>query len=282
MRLHMLPEVKSVGKASPRFRGRRSANHLNNDDIRLSIRLLRSGKIAVVVAGGRRWSESAISEFSSGIPGCDGVWWQSDISESRLVWEPKLNASLGIATDNEFSDGLEKDVAMSFVQVNAGVADILHAHVERIVLSQNPKKVIDAYSGSGRLSISLSNKGINIVSLERDVAASTWCSNRLPEGSEAIPGSVEDTLGDCLPADIVVLNPPRAGVAVEVAKQLSGDGVGGSGLPSLLIYISCDPATLARDVSRLKGWQISSVECFDMFPQTSHVETVCVLKREGL
>lgn len=41
--------------------------------------------------------------------------------------------------------------------------------------------------------------------------------------------------------------------------------------------MSCDPATLARDVGRLVGWQVASLECFDMFPQTAHVETVCVL-----
>ncbi|MFM8780699.1 MAG: hypothetical protein ACKOFO_04375 [Gemmatimonadota bacterium] len=42
--------------------------------------------------------------------------------------------------------------------------------------------------------------------------------------------------------------------------------------------MSCDPATLARDVGRLVGWQVASLECFDMFPQTAHVETVCVLE----
>jgi 23S rRNA (uracil1939-C5)-methyltransferase len=50
--------------------------------------------------------------------------------------------------------------------------------------------------------------------------------------------------------------------------------------PSRLIYVSCDPATLARDVARLPGWRVNSVVCFDMFPQTAHVETVCELVPE--
>jgi len=76
----------------------------------------------------------------------------------------------------------------------------------------------------------------------------------------------------------VVLNPPRAGVAVGVTallEQAAGDGVRG------IVYVSCDPATLARDLARVPGWRIDAVRCFDMFPQTAHVETVCVLRPEA-
>jgi len=45
--------------------------------------------------------------------------------------------------------------------------------------------------------------------------------------------------------------------------------------------VSCDPATLARDLARVPGWRIDAVRCFDMFPQTAHVETVCVLRPEA-
>ena len=47
-----------------------------------------------------------------------------------------------------------------------------------------------------------------------------------------------------------------------------------------IVYVSCDPATLARDVARLASWRIAALRCFDMFPQTAHVETVCVLVPE--
>jgi len=49
-----------------------------------------------------------------------------------------------------------------------------------------------------------------------------------------------------------------------------------------VVYVSCDPATLARDIARLgAGWRVTAVEAFDMFPQTSHVETVCTIDRDG-
>ncbi len=81
-------------------------------------------------------------------------------------------------------------------------------------------------------------------------------------------------MAEVLPADLVVLNPPRAGVDVRVTEALRVAG------PARLIYVSCDPATLARDIGRLSSsYEIVDVRAFDLFPQTAHVEVVVVLKR---
>ena len=85
-------------------------------------------------------------------------------------------------------------------------------------------------------------------------------------------------LTDALPADVVLLNPPRVGVDAAVTGALAA----GDPRPRAIIYVSCDPATLARDVSRLPGWRVASLDCYDMFPQTAHVETVCELVPEGV
>jgi 23S rRNA (uracil1939-C5)-methyltransferase len=84
---------------------------------------------------------------------------------------------------------------------------------------------------------------------------------------------VEDLLGQTLPADVVVLNPPRGGVDGRVCEQLER----ASPAPRAIVYVSCNPATLARDLTRLPSFDVESVQPFDMFPQTAHVETVCVL-----
>jgi 23S rRNA (uracil1939-C5)-methyltransferase len=89
-----------------------------------------------------------------------------------------------------------------------------------------------------------------------------------------VQGRVEDILPTVLPADLVILNPPRAGVDARVAETLEANAARIRGL----IYVSCNPATLARDVARLPGYRIEAIRAFDMFPQTAHVETVCELR----
>jgi 23S rRNA (uracil1939-C5)-methyltransferase len=73
---------------------------------------------------------------------------------------------------------------------------------------------------------------------------------------------------------VVILNPPRAGVDARVIRTLSTSRP----VPRALVYVSCDPATLARDVARLEGWRVHALTCYDLFPQTAHVETVCELR----
>ena len=96
-------------------------------------------------------------------------------------------------------------------------------------------------------------------------------------GSRSIAARVEDVIEQSLPADVVLLNPPRVGVHERVTAAIAAV----SPAPRAVIYVSCDPATLARDVARLPGYRIASLRAFDMFPQTAHVETVCELVPDG-
>jgi 23S rRNA (uracil1939-C5)-methyltransferase len=80
-----------------------------------------------------------------------------------------------------------------------------------------------------------------------------------------------------MPADVVLINPPRTGIHENVASTLQHADVP----PRGLIYVSCDPATLARDLTRMPRYRIVSLRAFDMFPQTAHVETVCELAPEA-
>jgi 23S rRNA (uracil1939-C5)-methyltransferase len=84
---------------------------------------------------------------------------------------------------------------------------------------------------------------------------------------------MEKVLPQALPADIVIVNPPRTGMHADACAAL------GAMPPARMLYISCDPATLARDAARLQGtFTVSSIRCFDMFPQTAHIETVLELR----
>jgi 23S rRNA (uracil1939-C5)-methyltransferase len=164
----------------------------------------------------------------------------------------------------------------SFVQVNARVAAALRAHLLERVRSFAPARVVDAYAGMGDTAIPLATEGRTVVAIELDREAVDTFRGRLPAPSSAIAGRVEDHLAAALPADVVVLNPPRAGVDARVTAALDDS----PRPPRAILYVSCDPATLARDVARMPRYRVASMRAYDMFPQTAHVETVCELVPE--
>ena len=253
------------------------------DDLRLSVRRLDSGDIALVVQGGVRWHGDDVAALASRVPHCSAVWWEPAGRALRLVWDRDAGAVEESASDDQRDEHRDDALAIatSFVQVNESVADLLHAHVESVVLRESPGTVVDAYAGTGRLALALAARGVEVTAIEFDARAVAFTAARLAAPSRALAGTVESLIGDTLPADVIVLNPPRAGVDAAVTEALSAP-LGASDAPRLLVYVSCDPATLARDVARLAGWRVESVTCFDMFPQTAHVETVCLLRPEGL
>ena len=96
---------------------------------------------------------------------------------------------------------------------------------------------------------------MHLTAIEFDADASAACAARLAPPSRAVAAKVEDVLADALPADVVLLNPPRTGVDAAVTAALAAV----EPKPRAIIYVSCDPATLARDVSRLPGWRVALV-----------------------
>jgi 23S rRNA (uracil1939-C5)-methyltransferase len=165
----------------------------------------------------------------------------------------------------------EEDVELSgdvFLQVNRGAAALLEEHVMARVLAEPPARVLDAYCGVGLYARRLERSGVDVVGIEAHPEAVAEARRAAP-GATILEGTVEALLGDALPVDLAIVNPPRAGLDPAVVEGLSARP------PSRLLYISCDPATLARDIGRMKArWRLVDVRCFDLFPQTAHVETV--------
>jgi 23S rRNA (uracil1939-C5)-methyltransferase len=201
------------------------------------------------------------TEFFDAVPELAAVWWESDEGVRRLMHDrrpPRIERGAPSA---------------SFVQINESVARSMREHVVARVLSRAPQTVVDAYAGTGDTAVLLAERGAKVTAIELDADAARWCGARLPEGSTSIRARVEEALPSALPADGVILNPPRAGVDVRVTDVLEQ----ASPRPAAIVYVSCNPATLARDLSRLPSYRIESLVAFDMFPQTAHVETVCEL-----
>jgi len=226
--------------------------------LRASIR--RSGDdLLLVVEGGAQWPEG--KAFAHAVSSIAATWWVDDHGRRRLVHDRRP----------------ARDAGASFVQINADVASQLATHAQARILSHAPSTVIDGYAGSGDIAASLAASGIRVTAVELDEDASAVCASRLTPPSRAVAARVEDVMASLLPADVVLLNPPRAGVAPAVTAAI----VGAAAAPRAIIYVSCDPATLARDIARLPGWRVATLDCFDMFPQTAHIETVCELVPEN-
>jgi 23S rRNA (uracil1939-C5)-methyltransferase len=114
-----------------------------------------------------------------------------------------------------------------------------------------------------------------VIGIERDLMEELHETGANSGSLRCLKGTVENILPGQLPADAIILNPPRTGLSRLVAKLISDRG------PHLAIYVSCDPATLARDLARLgEAYEIIDVHLFDLFPQTPHTETVAVMHRK--
>ena len=213
------------------------------------------GGVTLLVEGGTSWRDPAALLVR--VPALVAIWWQPHQGARRLVADRRPGDEPGA----------------SFVQVNAAMAAEMRAHVVSRVLTWAPATVVDCYAGAGDTALDLAARGVHVTAIELDADAARFCAARLPAGSRSVTARVEAELPRALPADAVIVNPPREGLQAPVTRALDAE----HGRTRAVLYVSCNPATLARDVARLPHWRVASCVAFDMFPQTAHVETVCEL-----
>lgn len=230
-------------------------------ELRGAVRLLDDG-VSFVLEGGRGWRRS--SEFAAAAPQVVSLWWAREGGTRRLLRQH--SRAMGAAA--------------SFVQVNEGVATELWRHALARVVAHAPRTAVDAYAGAGDAAAALASQGVRVTAIESDREAAAVCAERLgapgmSAGSRSIAGKVEDALPDALPADVAIVNPPRSGLHERACAHLEASAT------RAVVYVSCNPATLSRDLTRLPSYRVAGVRAFDMFPQTAHVETVCELVREA-
>jgi 23S rRNA (uracil1939-C5)-methyltransferase len=226
--------------------------------LRVAVRLLPGGA-AVIVEGGAAWAQA--DQFFAALPSVLELWWKPDHGRMR-----RLAARSG-----------ESQGGASFVQVNARVAAHLHQHVLDRISAFSPRVMVDAYAGAGAIALAMAARHVAVTAIELDAESVARFAHQLRAPSRAIVGRVEDHLASGLPADVVLLNPPRAGVDAQVTDILER----AKRAPRCILYVSCDPATLARDLARMPRYRLAGVRAYDMFPQTAHVETVCELVSEA-
>jgi 23S rRNA (uracil1939-C5)-methyltransferase len=171
--------------------------------------------------------------------------------------------------------------ANSFFQTNTRGAEILYGKVKEFAGLSGKETVVDLYSGTGTIPVFLSADAARITGLEIVESAVSDAERNCRANSVSnctfILGDIRDSLSkiDTKP-DVMLIDPPRAGMHKDVVRQVSDMA------PQRIVYVSCNPATLSRDLLSLKEhYEIMEVQPVDMFPHTWHIESVARLEKRG-
>ncbi len=206
-------------------------------------------------------------------------------------YNPKAgNVIVGSSTEIFFGDGLVKELldpftfqydTTAFFQVNSLQAVQLYKEAASFSVRSGQDSILELYSGIGTLTAFLAAASSRVTAVEEWASSvagmkENMAANGLNERVIVLAGAVEDHISSLShPFDGVVIDPPRTGCSEKVLGGIIALS------PERVVYVSCSPATLARDAAFLYegGYVPLKISCFDMFPQTSHVETVALFEK---
>ncbi|MDR0671943.1 MAG: 23S rRNA (uracil(1939)-C(5))-methyltransferase RlmD [Oscillospiraceae bacterium] len=213
-----------------------------------------------------------------------GVVWQVNTRRDNVVLSGKSSLLWGRETMTDTLCGLRFRLsAASFYQVNRLQAERLYALAAEYAALEAGDTLLDLYCGVGTLTLHLAREGVRGCGVE--FSAEAICRARENAAQNGLPrvrflqGDAAEVsarlCADGVRPDVVTVDPPRKGLAsalVETIAQMA---------PARVVYLSCDPATLARDLARFACLGYGAVRCaaVDMFPRTAHVESVCLLEK---
>lgn len=173
-------------------------------------------------------------------------------------------------------------LAGDFFQNNPFILDSFTGHAAEQAKGPNQKYLLDAYCGSGLFGLTLAKNFEQVVGIELSETSADWARRNAKtngiDNASFIASSAEALFADItFPPEqtSVLIDPPRKGCSVDFLHQLFDFG------PSRVVYVSCNPATQMRDLKSFleKGYKIESIQPFDLFPQTRHLECVIALSR---
>ena len=238
--------------------------------------------VILVVNGSKLPDETLLADrLSSALPGKVGVYLCKNTAHNNVILSSEIRTIRG--GDHiraELCGGVWEVSPLAFLQVNFPVAESIYTEVVQAI--PQGATVVDAYSGTGIMTALIAKKAKKVVGIEsipdavKDANANAVrfgvgdkVTHLCGQTEELLPNLVKE-----LGAYTLVVDPPRAGLDKAVVDTLL------SFPPQKIIYVSCSPATLTRDLRLLKqGFSIEKVKLFDMFPQTPHVETVVLMSK---
>ena len=250
-------------------------------------RITTSGDImAVIVTKGRpKKLNKLVDMLKERCEGIKSIILNRNDEDTNVIFGRSYETLWGEDTLTENLCGFEFSVsAASFLQVNPVQTECLYAQVEAFLPEKDGFEAIDVYCGTGTISMILSKRAKHVTGIENikpaveDAARNAERNGAgnadfiCADAAEALPELIEKGIRP----DVIVIDPPRKGCDKAVLNAITGSAV------QRVIYVSCDSATLARDVKRFaqEGYAAVRACAVDMFPRADHVETVVLLSRE--
>lgn len=248
----------------------------------------KTGEIMVcIVANGEILPES--DSLTSALKGICGDSLKSIVLN---VNTKNTNVILGDKCKNIYGDGYITDIlcgvkvrisAMSFYQVNSVMAEKLYKKAYEYA-KPDGKNIIDLYCGAGTIGLSMAKSAKSIIGVEiiEQAVKDAEFNAKLNgiKNAEFICADAEKAAKSLakkgVTADVVIVDPPRKGCSAEVIDTIANEFK-----PQSVVYVSCDSATLARDIKIFgeKGYELKEYSVFDLFPRTAHVESVAFLEK---
>jgi 23S rRNA (uracil1939-C5)-methyltransferase len=241
------------------------------------VRANRAGDVLVGIVTTSDAPRDALAAAAPSI-GARGVVWLPNDATSGAILGREAHLLCGDATIPEQIDGVAVDVGIdTFLQVNLDAAEALYRRLVERAGVHPGMSALDVYCGIGPIALLLARAGADVLGVERnaasvDAARAAAAQNGIPARFEETPAAELPALLAARPVDVVVVNPPRQGLEESVRGALA------AGPPATLVYVSCGPDSLGRDLAAL-GLRVESVEPFDLMPGTGHVETLVIAKR---
>ena len=245
------------------------------------------GKLMVVLITATRdlpCEEAWVKEMTETLPFVVSIYHNVQDRKGNVILGKTIRKLYGSDTLKASIGALQFEVSpYSFFQVHKEQAEVLYSKALEFAQLTGEETVIDAYCGTGTISLYLAQKAKHVLGIEIVPAAIEDAKKNALRNHVNNADFVAADAGVIMPKlykqgtrpDVIVMDPIRAGCSEDVLKAAAGME------PKRIVYVSCGPSTFARDAKILAqmGYQLKKVQPVDMFPQTMHVETVALMSR---
>ncbi|MGB9975945.1 23S rRNA (uracil(1939)-C(5))-methyltransferase RlmD [Thermovenabulum sp.] len=247
----------------------------------------RTGEVMVVIVINGEdipHKKELIEILKKKVKGLSSVYLNVNTRKTNVILGEKNLLIYGSETITEYIGNIKFSLSpLSFFQVNPVQVKVLYDKVAEFADLKGDETVLDVYCGIGTIALYLADRAKKVIGIEvvgdavrdaRENAKTNGIKN-----AEFIEGEAEKIMPELakkgIKPDVIVVDPPRKGCEKEVLSAMS------KMQPGKIIYVSCNPATLARDLGILKelGYEVKIVQPVDMFPHTHHVECVALMSR---